>query len=78
MLNNPWFIGVGVTVIGGLILYYIFGIGRAEKNKGKRRAGVIDEGINSTYINCKGVGPDAGLISQGKGLKSINSEWRSK
>ncbi|MFA6177499.1 MAG: hypothetical protein WC694_01230 [Candidatus Paceibacterota bacterium] len=78
-LNNPWTIGVGVTVLGGLILYYLFGIGKPKKESADtRKAGVIDEGINSTYIDCEGAGPDAGLISKGKGLKSINSKWSSR
>lgn len=78
-LNNPWIIGIGVTVIGGLILYYFFGIGKTKKETSDtRKAGVIDEGIDSTYINCEGVGQDAGLISKGKGLKSINSKWISR
>lgn len=29
-LLNPWVVGLGVTVIGGLILYYFFGIGKTS------------------------------------------------
>lgn len=79
IINNPWIIGIGVTVIGGLILYYLFGIGKPKnETRDTRKAGVIDEGINSTYENCEGVGQDAGLISKGKGLRSINSKWSSR
>ncbi|HHT9139092.1 MAG TPA: hypothetical protein ACFYEK_17855 [Candidatus Wunengus sp. YC60] len=35
-MDNPWVIGIGVTVIGGLILYYVFGVGN-EKHKNKIR-----------------------------------------
>ena len=30
-LSNPWVVGTGVTVVGGLILYYGFGVGRGKK-----------------------------------------------
>lgn len=33
-LTNPWLVGSGVTVIGGLILYYVFGVGRTKDKKG--------------------------------------------
>ena len=76
---NPWTIGIGVTVVGGLILYYIFGIGKTKRNSNDtRKAGGIDEGVGSTYINCEGIGPDAGLISKGSGLKSINGIQKKK
>jgi len=29
---NPWVSGIGVTLISGLILYYIFGIGKSKKD----------------------------------------------
>ncbi len=28
ILSNPWFIGIAVTIIGGLILYFVLGIGK--------------------------------------------------
>ncbi len=28
ILKNRWIVGIGVTVIGGLVLYYVFGIGK--------------------------------------------------
>jgi len=34
LLTSPWIIGTSVTVIGGLILYFVFGVGR-EKNTRK-------------------------------------------
>jgi len=30
---NAWVIGIGVTIIGGLILYYIFGVGKSKDKK---------------------------------------------
>lgn len=50
---------------------------KQQREIDQRRAGVIDEGIDTTFIDCEGVGPDAGLISKGKGMKSINSKWRT-
>jgi len=32
-LTNPWVIGIGTTIIAGLILYYGFGIGKAKPRK---------------------------------------------
>ncbi len=31
--TDPWVIGIGVTVIGGLVLYYIFGVGKSTTPK---------------------------------------------
>lgn len=33
IFSNPWIIGVGVTVIGGLVLCYFFGIGNERSNE---------------------------------------------
>jgi len=30
ILNNPWVVGTGVTIAGGLVLYYLFGIGKKQ------------------------------------------------
>lgn len=46
-----------------------------EQERDLQRVGALDEGIDTTFINCEGVGPDGGLISRGKGLRSINSRW---
>ncbi len=52
------------------------------KNKFKvkkeiRKAGVLCEGKNATFINCEGVGPDAGMIDKGENTTSIDSKWRA-
>ncbi|MBP6912503.1 MAG: hypothetical protein KBB86_01060 [Candidatus Pacebacteria bacterium] len=36
ILKNQWVIGIGVTVIGGLVLYYLFGIGKKNYTKSKK------------------------------------------
>lgn len=57
-------------------LKLVFHIKRSQKNnKDQRGAGVIDERVDSTYINCEGIGLDAGIINKGKGMRSINSKW---
>jgi hypothetical protein len=33
IITNPWFVGIGVTVIGGLVLYYGFDIGKNAPSK---------------------------------------------
>lgn len=75
--NNPLRMIIIATLfafIGVVVNFYKI----KKQTKDTRKAGVIDEGINSTYINCEGIGPDAGLINKGKGLKSINSKWISR
>ncbi|HEX8931996.1 MAG TPA: hypothetical protein VF810_02475 [Patescibacteria group bacterium] len=32
VFNNSWIVGIGVAVISGLILYYIFRIGKSDKS----------------------------------------------
>lgn len=69
-----------VAIIGVIVVIY-FGIRSDKENseeKDIRKAGVIDEGVDSTYVNCEGIRSGAGLISKGKGLKSINSKWSSR
>lgn len=46
-------------------------------NKEKRKAGLFSEGKNALYVNCKGRGPDAGMIDKGKGTKIINGEFEA-
>jgi len=48
-----------------------------RKYNDRQRAGVLCEGKNATFINCKGVGPDAGMIDKGKNTTSLNSEWKA-
>ncbi len=62
ILNNPWVIGVGVTVIGGLILYYIFGIGKTKKveHNGGHGGSAKATGQNSSAIGGKGGGGGPG------------------
>ena len=48
-----------------------------KKNNDKRKVGVLEEGKDSLYVNCEGVGPDGGLINKGKRNKFINSRWRA-
>ncbi|MCK9578212.1 hypothetical protein M0R01_01805 [bacterium] len=49
-----------------------------KSDKNNQRSGVICEGKNATFINCKGIGPDAGIIDKGENTTSINSEWKSE
>jgi len=62
-----------VNLIEKLKLIFNF----SKKTKDKRKAGVIDEGKESLYINCEGTGPDAGLINKGKRNKFVNSKWNA-
>jgi hypothetical protein len=47
-LYNPWVIGIGVTVIGGLILHHFFGVGKSQKvieQKGGRGENSADSSV---------------------------------
>jgi len=55
---------------------------KVYKNKFKvkketRKTGVLCEGKNATFINCEGVGPDAGMIDKGENTTSIDSKWKA-
>lgn len=57
-------------------LKLVFNFKRSNiSNLSKKRVAVIDEGVGTTFINSEGVGPDGGLISRGKDMKSIGSKW---
>jgi hypothetical protein len=62
-LNDPWIVGIGVTVIAGLILYYVFGIGKPIKDdnqKGGRGGDAKVHGLNNAAIGGKGGGGGPG------------------
>ncbi len=50
LMNNPWVIGIGGTVIAGLILYYGFGIGkdRSKDNKIQHQNQIENNGSITT------------------------------
>ena len=37
-----------------------------KKATEQKKVAVIDEGKDSLYVNCEGIGPDGGLINKGK------------
>lgn len=41
----------------------------------QKRAGILSEGKDTTFINCVGIGPDAGIIEKGTGTKAIDSQF---
>jgi hypothetical protein len=49
LLANPWIVGIGITIVGtvvaGLILYFVFGIG---KTNDKQKKAVINPQIEPT------------------------------
>lgn len=70
-LYNPWVIGIGVTVVGGLVLYYVFGVGRTRKvinrnNPTGTRIGILNEGKNNSFINNTVAGFDIGIKDKGE------------
>ena len=40
IFTNPWFIGLGSTVIAGLLLYFVFGIGKTKSKQEPSRPSV--------------------------------------
>ena len=72
-LNNPWIIGIGTPVIAGLILYFVFGIGKSKKvieQNGGKGGDVKAVGENGVAIGGKGGGGGPG----GKGGDGGSSE----
>ena len=72
MINSQWIVEIGITVIGGvvcgLILYYVFGIGRSKKlndSQGGRGGNAKVIGSNGVAIGGKGGGTGPG----GKAVK---------
>jgi len=62
------------NLIEKLSLFFNFNkLGKTDVNQ--KKVGVVDEGVGTTFINSEGIGPDGGLISRGKVMKSINSSW---
>lgn len=72
---NPWIVGVGVTVVGGLILYYGFGIGRKTKEQPKR-IGIINRGRNNTFLNNTFEGLDIGIKDEGEETIARGNEFK--
>lgn len=48
IFGDPWIIGIGVTVTGGLILYYFFGIGKGEEKSKINNSSFISSGGDIT------------------------------
>lgn len=63
ILTNPWIIGIGVTVIGGIILY-IIGIGKSS-NK-------TNSGNKASFTSAGGDIRAGGDIVVGNGNKNTN------
>jgi hypothetical protein len=76
MLNffsNPWVIAIGGAFIGGLLLYYCFGIGKSQKiieQMGGRGGDAKIRGKDGVAIGGKGGGAGLG----GKGGDGGNSD----
>ncbi len=52
IISNPWVYGIGVTVIGGLILYFIFGVGKDKKiGNNKNDSEIVVSGDNNITAN---------------------------
>jgi len=73
LLTSAWIVGIGVTVLSGLILYYVFGIGKKQQQNNKR-IGILNEGKNTKILNNKIQGMDIGIKDRGKNTITKNNE----
>ncbi len=46
--SNPWVEGIGVTIIGGLILYFVFGVGSPATIQSPSRSAISDSSLASS------------------------------
>lgn len=44
VLSNPWIVGIGVSVLSGLVLYYLFGIGKSKSGDSTKKSLHISAG----------------------------------
>jgi hypothetical protein len=70
--NSPSIKAGGNITAGGNII-----VGDKNISKKSVRAGLLEEGKNSTYIGCEMEGPDYGMIDRGKNTTVIDSKMRS-
>jgi len=76
ILTNPWIVGIGTAVIAGLILYRVFGIGRANRQTIKnKKVGILNEGENNQFINNTFIGMDIGIRDKGKKTKAKGNKF---
>ncbi len=82
LFSNPWVIGIGVTVIGGVILYLI-GIGRSSnKTNSGNKAPFISAGGNinaggDIVVGNSNKNPNkrVGILNKGKHNTFINNSF---
>jgi len=49
IFTNPWLVGIGTTIIAGLVLYFVFGIGKTNpKHEKTKTTMVIQPNIESS------------------------------
>lgn len=81
VLMNPWVVGIGVTVIAGLILNHVFKIGRKENIKTKteeytKRVGIQNNGKNNQFINNIFENFDVGIEDKGEGTVAKGNKFK--
>lgn len=80
-MDNPWIItvvgGIAVGLITGLILYYVFGIGRhSQTSENNKKVGIITYGKHTKIKNCKFSGMNIGIEDHGKNTEATNNEFK--
>ena len=75
LLSNEWVVGIGVTVIGGLILYF-FGVGRNKKVTKSQRVGILNKGKNNKFINNTFSGFDVGIQDEGESSVAKGNDFK--
>ena len=69
-------VGLVVTLVGGLILYYVFGVGRPKKADRSRGVGILNEGTNTTLVGNTFEGFEVGIEDHGSGTQARDNKFK--
>lgn len=74
LFGNPWVVGIGVTVIGGLILYFFFGVGKKKNSANTDKSSFISARRN---INAgRDIVVGGKIINQKVSKKKLESDLK--
>lgn len=67
-----------VSVLGSLIVYYIFGIGKQKKEQKVKSVAILNSGKRNTFNNNTVIGYDVGIEDNGKETIAIGNKIYGK
>jgi hypothetical protein len=59
LVSNPWFIGIGASVIAGLLLYFVFGIGKTKHKPEHAKSDIVTHSDTESSSVMPVVKPDS-------------------